>query len=214
MKRWLMALLIGITAAHLAFAQQSEAITGDEDAEIHSALRALRDEAVASLNQGDVDELLKHVHPNVVMTAPSFDAQGKVSRGHDAVRAYYDKMMTGPQRRANSVTIQLEVDETSIIHSGDTALAWGSSIDTYDMVDGSRFTIPTRWSATLVKDGDRWLIAECHISTDMFDNPVLSIAVQRTMLISGSTMGAAGLFLGGLIGLIWTRSRRRRSGDA
>ena len=206
MKTNVSSLVLGFICVAVVDAQEPVAQPVDEEAE-HAALRLLRDEAVAALNQGDVDALLEYVHLDVVMTAPSFDSDGTVSRGHDGVRAYYDKMMTGPDRRANSVKIQLNVDETSIIHGGDTAIAWGSSLDTYDMVDGSEFTIATRWSATLVKQDGRWLIAECHISADMFDNPVLTIAVQRTMLISGLVAGFAGLLVG-VIGGFVLRSRR------
>lgn len=187
--------------------EAKERVEKPEDAVIHKELIALRDDALDALNKNDIDRLLKHVHPQVVLTAPNPDAGKEVSRGKDGVKAYFDKMFTGPERRADSMTSEVKVDELSLLYGGDTAIAWGSSNDTYKMRDGSLFKLSTRWSSTLVKEGDRWLIAEFHISVNMFENPLVAMTAQRVAWLSGGVAGGVGLVLGVILGWLWKRKR-------
>jgi hypothetical protein len=90
------------------------------------------------------------------------------------------------------------VDELTHLY-GDTGVAVGSSKDTFDMTDGRHFTVATRWTATLVKKGDRWKIAALHASGSMFDNPVLDIA-KRALYWTGGVAACVGLLLGVFLG--------------
>ena len=201
---WACLLLLSL----LANAQEkTERVEKPDDAAIHKELIALRDDALDALNKNDIDRLLTHVHPQVVLTAPSPDSDKQVSRGKEGVKAYFDKMFTGPDRRADSMTSEVKVDELSLLYGGDTAIAWGSSNDTYKMRDGSLFKLRTRWSSTLVKEGDRWLIAEFHVSVNMFDNPLVTMTAQWVAWISGGLAGGVGLVLGVILGWLWKRKR-------
>ena len=187
--------------------EKVERVEKPEDAAIHQELIALRDDALDALNKNEIDRLLTHVHPQVVLTAPSPEAGKEVSRGKEGVKAYFDKMFTGPDRRADSMTSEVKVDELSLLYGGDTASAWGSSNDTYKMRNGSLFKLRTRWSSTLVKEGDRWLIAEFHVSVNMFDNPLVTMTAQWVAWISGGLAGGVGLVLGVILGWLWKRKR-------
>jgi uncharacterized protein (TIGR02246 family) len=179
----------------------------DEEAQIHKDLIALRDEAAAALNKQDIDKLLEFVHPDVVFTAPYPKAGEEVRRGHKGVKAYFDEMFTGPHRRAESMTSEIKVDDTSLIYGGDTAVAWGSSRDTYKMLDGTNFVVPTRWSGTLVRQDGKWLIAEFHVSVNMFNNPLLEPAIKQTAWTSGGIAAVVGLVLGAGAMLLMRRPR-------
>ena len=72
------------------------------------------------------------------------------------------------------------------------------------MNDGKMLDLPARWSATLVKDGDKWLIASLHASDNLFDNPLLAIA-KRTAYWAGGISLLVGLIAGFALG-------RRRKG--
>src|SRR5260370_9912 len=65
--------------------------------------------------------------------------------------------------------------------------------------DGRMLDLPARWSATLVKDGDKWLIVSLHASDDLFDNPLLAIA-KRTAYWAGGVALVVGLIAGFAIG--------------
>jgi ketosteroid isomerase-like protein len=168
----------------------------------HEQLRTLRREVTDAVNKNDLDRLLTHLDKDVVVTWMN----AEVSRGPDGVRAYYDKMTKGPDRVVESVTINPEVDELTHLY-GDTGIASGSSQDHFKLADGRDFVVPTRWSGTLVRKDGRWLIAEFHASTNLFDNPVLHIAIRKTATWVGCGAAVAGL----LVGFVVARLLRRRS---
>ena len=158
----------------------------------HQALRALKTDMEQALNARDMARLLSHVHPDVVFTTMNND----VVVGRDALRAYYEKMLTGPNATVRELTAKFEVDALTRLY-GNTGLAQGSSNDHYVLADGTDVVIPGRWSCALVKEGDQWLIASFHYSTNVFDNPVLDKVKGAAMTFGGGA--AVALFLVGLV---------------
>jgi ketosteroid isomerase-like protein len=165
------------------------------DEATHNELRALRDGLIDALNRGDIERELTFVHPNVVMTAPN----NEVSRGREGVRAYWTKMMKGPKRVVDSFHCEVSVDELTILYGGDTGISFGSAQQHYKMASGLKLDVTTRWTATLVKENGRWLIASLHVSASLFDNPLLTAAKRIAYWAGGIALLvglAAGFFLG------------------
>lgn len=171
---------------------------GDEAT--HNELRALRDGLIDALNKGDFERQLTYLHPNVVMTAPN----NEVSRGREGVRAYWAKMMTGPRRVVESFRCEVEVDELTILYGGDTGISFGSALQHFKLTSGLKLDVRTRWTATLVKEQNRWLIASLHVSANLFDNPLLTTA-KHTAYWAGGLSLIAGL----VIGLVLGKGRKR-----
>jgi uncharacterized protein (TIGR02246 family) len=167
----------------------------------HEELRTLRREMVEAINKGDIDALLTHLDKDVVVTW--MDAE--VSHGAEGVRGYIEKMTKGPNRKVNSYKTEAEVDELTHLY-GDTGVAFGHSRDQFVLTDGRDFAVNTRWTSTLAKKDGKWKLASFHASTDMFDNPVLHIAVRRMAIWSAGIAGVVGL----AVGCIATALLRRR----
>jgi ketosteroid isomerase-like protein len=163
--------------------------------QLHSELRKLKSEVEAAMNKGDIEGVLKHAHKDVVLT--SLNAGG--GRGHAKVREYNDKLMKGPGRTVESVNVTFTPDELSLLYGGDTAISWGSSLGKYKLVGGAEYAINSRWTSTLVRENDRWLIASFHISANLFDNPVLS-AVSKTLYWVIGIAALIAVVIGFLIG--------------
>jgi uncharacterized protein (TIGR02246 family) len=172
------------------------------DEATHNELRALRDALLAAFDKVDIEAMLKLVHPNVVFTAMN----AEVCRGPEQIRAYLNRMMTGPNRVVERVKFNVTVDTLSILYGGDTGVAYGSSLDHYTLTDGSDFEVKTRWSATVVKENNRWLLASVQSSANLFDNPLLTY-VQRLVYWGSGGAGAIGLLVGLLVGRIFKRNR-------
>jgi hypothetical protein len=179
--------------------------TSPQDAErIHNELRTLRDGLVKATNDANIDALLALLHPNVVVTWQN----AEVSRGRDGVRAYLTRMMSGPNKVVSHFQTTPTVDELTILYGDSTGVAFGSSHDRFDLTNGMTFDLNGRWSATLVREGGRWLVASFHASTNIFDNPVLD-ATQKSAVWTG----AGGLIVGGLVAMgamLILRGRRRQ----
>jgi len=173
---------------------------GPTDEQLHQELRDLKAAMEAALNGRDIDALLTHVDERVVFTTMN----GDVVTGHAGVRAYFDKMMNGPGKIVESIQASFLPDTLSILHGGNVAVSWGRTADHYELASGQRLAIEARWSATMVRRDGRWLIANFHYSTNMFDNPVL--AAQRKLLIGAGVIGAL------LLGVAGFLLGRRRTG--
>jgi ketosteroid isomerase-like protein len=155
-----------------------------------------------AIKKGDIERELTYLHPNVVVTWQN----AQVSRGRAGVRDYLNRMLHGANKVVASFSADLTVDELTILYGGDTGISFGSSREHVSLANGSSIDYDGRWSATLVKEGDQWLIASLHASTNLFDNPFLAIA-RRMMYGVGAAAVAVGIALGFFLG-------RRRRGTA
>lgn len=193
-----------ILAVLLALGLSAFAYGSDDVEQTHTDLRALRDDMVDAVNKGDVDRLVAHLTPNVVVTFE--DAE--VARGRDGVRAYYQKMMKGPQPIVASYQTSVAVDDLTTLYGPDTGVAIGSADDRFTLSSGTSLNLTSRWTATLVRQDGKWYVAAFHASADMFDNPILTKMKYTAYLV-----GAFGLVMGIVVGIAaaWFLGRRRPS---
>lgn len=171
------------------------------DQAAHDALRQLKTTMEKALNARDLDTIVANVDPNVVFTTMN----GDVCRGPQQIRTYFDRMLTAPNHIVKDVKVSFDVDELTTIYGGDTGVAYGSSKDHYELTDGKTFDIRGRWTCTMVKSGDRWVIAAFHYSANVFENPIVD---RYKAAIWQAGIGAAVLAL--IAGVLLGRMLRRR----
>jgi len=70
------------------------------------------------------------------------------------------------------------------------------------MTNGRTLDYPGRWSATLVREGNQWLIANLHVSTNIFENPLLEITKKVFF-----TAGAIAIVIALALGYFWGRRK-------
>jgi ketosteroid isomerase-like protein len=165
----------------------------------HNELRALRAHIVEAISQGDFDATLAHVHTNVVVTWQN----NEVCRGHDGLRAFFDRLGRDAFREYK---VPPTPDELTILYGDDTGVSFGRVVAAYRIL-GKELDLESRWTATLVKEDDRWQLAGYHISMNVLDNPILNAATRSLYLVGGVAL-LLGLIVGVLIG------RRRRAPSA
>lgn len=173
----------------------------------HNELRALRDGLMAAMNKGDIEGQLAYLHTNVVVTWHN----AEVSRGREGVLAYYKRLTSGPEKLVASFTAEIVVDELTILHGENTGISFGSSVEHFKLTNGSSFDLKGRWSATLVKEDGKWLIASLHASTNLFDNVILEIIKKKAFQVTVIAL-VVGAMAGGLAG--WLLGRKRRVASA
>lgn len=192
MKR-IVPVLLMFLAAPLSLHAQDEAA--------HNELRQLKTTMEKALNARDLDAIVANVDPNVVFTTMN----GDVCRGPQQIRAYFEKMLTAPGHIVKDVKVSFEVDQLTTLYGGDTGVAYGSSKDHYELTDGQTFDISGRWTCTMVKSGDRWVIAAFHYSANVFSNPIVD---RYKAAIWQAGIAAAVLAL--IVGFVLGRLLRRR----
>lgn len=170
----------------------------------HAQLRALRDDLVDAMNKKDLNRLLSHLHPDVVVTWQN----AEVSRKPEGVRTYISRMLEGPNSVVETFSTAPTVDELTILYGGDAGVAFGSSRDSFRLRSGQTFDLTSRWTATVVNDGGSWKIAAFHSSASLFDNPLLA-AAQRWAMTGAVVALIAGFGIGFLISRIGKRRSQR-----
>ena len=163
-------------------------------AEIH----ALRDRLLDAINKADFDQMAACLAPNVVITYQN----AEVARGRDGVKAFQLKMTAGPDKIVESLHADVKTDDITLLPGGTTALATGSSAETYKMTHGPDLTLDARWTATLVRTDGQWLVAALHCSTDLFKSP-LTAATKK----AGVTASIGSIIIGLIVG--WFLGRKR-----
>jgi uncharacterized protein (TIGR02246 family) len=187
--------LLSVTAS-----AQEESVQIEDPA--HDEIRALRDDAIKAYEEKDIEQLLSYLHPDVVVTVQN----AETLRGHDEVRAFHKRMSVGDSSEVVSTQSRFEVDQLATLYGGDTAVATGSMNDQFELRRGMTFSLQSRWTATLVKGGDQWLVSAFHVSTNMFDNGVSRLLLWWRSVWVGLIATCVGFIAGVFVA---TRFRRR-----
>lgn len=157
----------------------------------HNELRALRTEVVEAITKGDFDSVIRHVHTNAVITWQN----NEVCRGHQGLREFFGRM---GKETFKGYKVPPTPDELTILHGGNTGVSFGQTVAQYNLL-GKEFELKSRWTATLVKENGRWLLAGYHVSMNVLDNPLINAAKGGLYLAAGAA-AAGGLVVGWLLG--------------
>lgn len=158
----------------------------------HEELRILRSQIIDAVVQGNIDRVIQHVHPDVVVTWQN----SVVCRGWQELKDFFIQQ---GKDSFKGYKLPPTPDELTIFHGGDTGISFGETIAEYKLL-GRKYELKSRWTATLVKENGVWLLAAYHLSMNVLDNPILGAA--KTALYFGVGVALIG---GILLGRILTR---------
>lgn len=158
-------------------------------------------EIEAGINDQNVERMVAQMHPQATVTW----LNGEISRGHDEIRAYYQRMVKGDQRYINKYLTAAKVGAPARFYgNGEVAVADGSMEDEFFPVSRGPFKLSSRWTSTSVKFDGEWKVVSMHLSSNVFTNSLIGEA--KDMIVHAG-IGAA---LGGiLVGWLLGRARRR-----
>lgn len=179
-------LLIGLLTLQCTFAAEDPA---------HEELRVVRSEIINAITKGDIDTVLQYVHPNAVVTWQN----SEVCRGQKDLRKFFDRM---GKDAFKGYKVPPTPDELTILHGGDTGISFGETVAAYHLL-GSDYELKSRWTATMVKENGKWLLAGYHISMNVLDNALLN-AAKKSLYIGSGLAGIIGVLTG------WMFARRKK----
>ena len=157
------------------------------------------DQVEAALNDGAIDRIKPLLRDDIVVTF----VNAEVTRGVDAIGEYYDKVLGGSNALLSEYQTTAEVSAPARFF-GDTAVADGTSLDTYTFPTGDSMQMDTKWNATLVREDGQWKVAQLNFSANPFSNPILGAA--RDQLV---TFSIVALVVGLLVGIIGGRISKK-----
>ena len=172
----------------------------DPRAADRQALVKVFKEIEAGINDQNVERMVAQMTPDATVTW----LNAEVSRGHEQIRAYYQRMVKGPERILNKYTTAAKLGEHARFF-GDVAVADGSMQDAFSPVTRKPFELSSRWTSTSAKINGEWKVVSLHLSANVFNNSLLDEAMSAAKLTAGGGV-LGGLVLAGLV--CWWRRRR------
>lgn len=177
------------------------AADADQYADDRAALLKVFREIEASINAQDVDRMVTQMHPAATVTW----LNAEVSRGHEEIKAYYNRMVKGPERILDKYTTAATVAAPARFYgNGSVAVADGTTEDDFYPVARGPFHLTGRWTSTSAKIDGQWKVVALHLSSNVFTNELIAEA-KRVAIYTGAGGALAGLLVGWLIG----RRRKR-----
>ncbi len=161
------------------------------------AIARLREGLINSFKAGDMDRLVAYLEPNAVITWQS----GEVFTGRKSIIEAYQKLIKGDAPLLQSVTIAPTITGQQL--HGDWLLIWGNLNDQFKFKSGSGMAFQSRFTLTAHRVGDVWSVASLHLSANVFENPMLSMATKNVVAFSGVLAGLLGLAVGFTFGKSW-----------
>ena len=178
------------------------AADADPHAEDRKELLKVFREIEASINAQSVDRMVTQMAPDATVTW----LNGEVSRGHDEIKGYYNKMVRGEKRILDKYTTAAKVAAPAMFYgNGDVAVADGTTEDEFFPVARGPFRLSSNWTATCAKTDGQWKVVALHLSSNVFTNPLMDEAKGAVWY------AATGALAGGFVlGWIMSRLRRRK----
>ena len=190
-----LALILPMLLPVNAFAESA-----DPHALDRQALLKVFQEIEGGINDQNVERMVAQMTPDATVTW----LNGEISRGHDEIRAYYQRMVKGPERILNKYTTTAKVEQPARFF-GEVAVADGTMQDVFSPVTRKPFELSSNWTSTSVKINGEWKVVSMHLSANVFNNNLLDEAISTAKLTAaGGALG--GLVLAGLF--CWWRRRR------
>jgi len=157
---------------------------------VHQELTQFKETILKALNKNKFKDVLPLLHPDIVLTAEN----NRVARKREGVEKFYDSLLGPENGQLEKFSIDdFAVDELSIIHNENTAIAFGGAIYSCFFKSGEEYTYPVRWTATLVLQDGRWTLAAIHSSVNFTDNIVIdTVRKSLNVYIFGAFLAGIG----------------------
>jgi len=194
----LIAFVVFVLGISPAFAQ------AERDADRQQLLNILGD-IERGINDSNIEMMVRHIDEKAVVTW----LNAEVSQGPDGVRAYFRRMVgSGPETVLSRYQTHPKISQQAVFY-GDVAVANGTTEDEFTPHHRSVFKFNSRWTATLRKDNEQWKIIALNLSTNTFNN-VLITELERFAVLAG----IGGLLGGLMLATAWCYLRSRKAGRA
>lgn len=172
----------------------------------HEELRALLKGVVAAMNSQKYEDLMPYFHEHLRVTTINQD----VITRPEGLEPYFRDWI-GPGKYVRDLKMQMEADDrTEFYGEGESrfGVVRGSGVEDYNLTDGRRLDMRTRWTATVMKDKGRWRILALHIGANFYRNPIVE-EIQNKVKSYSVAAGLGGLLAGLVLGLLLGRASKK-----
>jgi len=135
----------------------------------HEQLRQLLKIAQQAVNSDQPELLDAYLHPDYLITVMN---QEIVSNKKPLKQLFYE-WFKKPDAILKSMRTEPEASIITNIYGGRFGVCYGTSVDTYELADGRKFKFASKWTATVIKEGEQWKLLTLHVGVDPINNPLI-----------------------------------------
>ena len=149
----------------------------------------------AAINSQDNSKLMTVAREHAIVIG----SNQELASNKKKIEEYFPKVI-GTNYKFERIGFTIEPGAmVDMSNSGDMARVYGRGTEKYRL-DSMEHTVSTRWSATVVKEGEHWKIASFHSGVNFVDNSVIQGFEEFGWKI-GVAAGLIGLFIGFILAL-------------
>jgi ketosteroid isomerase-like protein len=198
-----LALSLSFVVDRELLAQQpaAEAQPAPEARQLEAELDAFRDGLFTAFNERKYEEMLKeYCHEGVI----AIWQDGTTSKGHAGVLAEFDKL----SQFIDKMQVQPTLESRLVLNDGKLVVSEGQMFDKYALSRGENVELKSRWTATLIKQDDRWRLISFSGTANAFDNQVVDLYLRQARYTGGGIGVLLGLAIGIAGAVVFTRKRK------
>ena len=153
----------------LLFSVVSSAATDTGTAADHEQLRQLLKTAQEAVNTDRPELLEAHLHEDYVITVMNQEVVTK----DWPLKQLFHEWFKKPDAVLKSLRTAPTASIKTNIYGGRFGFCYGTSADTFELNDGRSFTFDSKWTATMIKEGEQWKLLALHVGVDPIENPLI-----------------------------------------
>jgi ketosteroid isomerase-like protein len=135
----------------------------------HEQLRQLLITVQEAVNEDQLDTLEAYLHEDYVITVMNQEVVTK----EWTLTQLFNEWFKKPDAIIKSLKIAPVASIETNIYDGRFGVCYGTSIDSYELADGRSFEFNSKWTATMLKEGDQWKLLALHVGVDPIENTLI-----------------------------------------
>ena len=135
----------------------------------HDQLRQLLKTVQEAVNSDQPELLEAYLHKDYVITV----INQEIATREKSLKQLFHEWFKKPDAILKRLHTEPEASIKTNIYGGQFGVCYGTSVDTYELADGRQFQFDSKWTATVIKEGERWKLLSLHVGVDPIDNPLI-----------------------------------------
>lgn len=135
----------------------------------HEQLRQLLIIVQEAVNKDQLDTLEAYLHEDYVITVMNQEVVTK----EWTLTQLFNEWFKKPDAIIKSLKVAPVASIETNIYDGRFGVCYGTSIDSYELADGRSFEFNSKWTATMLKEGDQWKLLALHVGVDPIENTLI-----------------------------------------
>lgn len=135
----------------------------------HEQLRQLLVSVQEAVNNDQLELVEAHLHQDYVITVMNQEVVTK----DWTLKQLFNEWFKKPDAFIKSLKIAPVASIETKIYDGRFGVCYGTSTDSYELADGRSFDFNSKWTATMIKEGDQWKLLALHVGVDPIENTLI-----------------------------------------